>query len=50
MGRLVHGRVGDNAFTVAQGPTDAPPQGEALFVGIPPGALHLFDAGSGARL
>ncbi|MFI5013657.1 MAG: sn-glycerol-3-phosphate import ATP-binding protein UgpC [Hyphomicrobiales bacterium] len=50
MGRLVHGRVGDNAFTVAQGPADAPPQGDTSTIDVPPGGVHLFDATSGMRL
>ena len=50
MGRLVHGRVGENAFTVAQGPADAPPQGDAFAIDISPGSVHLFDAASGMRL
>jgi sn-glycerol 3-phosphate transport system ATP-binding protein len=50
MGRLVHGLVGATPFTVAQGAADAPPQGEALGIDVPPGAVHLFDAESGVRL
>jgi len=50
MGRLVHGRIGDSAFTVAQGPGDAPPQGTTATIEIAPGNVHLFDAMTGARL
>ncbi|SEC03377.1 carbohydrate ABC transporter ATP-binding protein, CUT1 family [Rhizobiales bacterium GAS191] len=50
MGRLVHGRVGDNAFTVAQGPSEARPQGDEFSIEVAPGAVHVFDAATGARL
>jgi sn-glycerol 3-phosphate transport system ATP-binding protein len=50
MGRLVHGRIGNNAFTVAQGPADTPPQGPEARIEIAPGKIHLFDAATGSRL
>jgi sn-glycerol 3-phosphate transport system ATP-binding protein len=50
MGRLVHGRIGESAFTVAQGPSDASPQGDAFTIDVLPGNIHLFDAATGARL
>jgi sn-glycerol 3-phosphate transport system ATP-binding protein len=50
MGRLVHGRIGDSSFTVAQGPADAPPRGEAPSIDIAPANIHLFDAATGVRL
>jgi sn-glycerol 3-phosphate transport system ATP-binding protein len=50
MGRLVHGRVGDSAFTVAQGPAEPRPQADAFTLQVAPGAIHVFDAASGARL
>jgi sn-glycerol 3-phosphate transport system ATP-binding protein len=50
MGRLVHGRIGDSAFTVAQGPSDASPQGDAFTIDVLPGNIHLFDAATGVRL
>jgi sn-glycerol 3-phosphate transport system ATP-binding protein len=50
MGRLVHGRVGARAFTVAQGASDAPPQGETFIIEVAPSKVHLFDEATGARL
>ena len=50
MGRLVHGRIGESAFTVAQGPSEARPQGADFVIEVAPRAIHLFDAASGARL
>jgi len=50
MGRLVHGLIDGTAFTVAQGPSDAPPKGETFAIEIAPGGVHLFDAQSGTRL
>jgi sn-glycerol 3-phosphate transport system ATP-binding protein len=50
MGRLVHGRIGENAMTVAQGPSEPRPQGEAFTVEVAPAAIHVFDAESGVRL
>jgi len=50
MGRLVHGRIGESAFTVAQGPADAAPQGDAFSIEVAPASVHVFDAASGARL
>jgi sn-glycerol 3-phosphate transport system ATP-binding protein len=50
MGRLVHGRIGESAFTVAQGPSEAPPQGDIFAIEVVPGSVHLFDAQSGMRL
>jgi sn-glycerol 3-phosphate transport system ATP-binding protein len=50
MGRLVHGQVEGSAFTVAQGPADAPPQGGEQAIEIAPASVHLFDAATGMRL
>ena len=50
MGRLVHGRIGERAFTVAQGASDAPPRGEAFTIEINPSLIHLFDEATGARI
>ena len=50
MGRLVHGRIGESAFTVAQGPSDATPQGDAFTIDVLPSNIHLFDAATGVRL
>jgi sn-glycerol 3-phosphate transport system ATP-binding protein len=50
MGRLVHGKVGERAFTVAQGASDPPPQGEAFIIEVAPSKVHLFDETTGARL
>ena len=50
MGRLVHGRISESAFTVAQGPSEARPQGADFVIEVAPRAIHLFDAASGARL
>jgi ABC-type sugar transport system ATPase subunit len=50
MGRLVHGLVDGSAFTVAQGASDPPPQGEAFAIEVAPASVHLFDAESGMRL
>ena len=50
MGRLLHGRIGERAFTVAQGASDAPPEGEAFTIEIAPSKIHLFDEATGARL
>jgi sn-glycerol 3-phosphate transport system ATP-binding protein len=50
MGRLVHGRVGARAFTVAQGASDAPPQGETFIIEVAPSKVHLFDEATGGRL
>ena len=49
-GRLVHGRLGEEPFTVLQGPGVARPNGERLRLSIAPGTVHLFDAGTGMRL
>lgn len=47
--RLVHGRVGDAQFTLRIDGTLVPPRpGDTLH--LAPGALHWFDAGSGARV
>ncbi|MBV8426223.1 MAG: sn-glycerol-3-phosphate import ATP-binding protein UgpC [Hyphomicrobiales bacterium] len=50
MGRLLHGRVGERAFTVAQGASDAPPQGDSFTIESAPAQIHLFDEASGRRL
>ncbi|MBV8449701.1 MAG: sn-glycerol-3-phosphate ABC transporter ATP-binding protein UgpC [Hyphomicrobiales bacterium] len=50
MGRLVHGKVGERPFTVAQGASDPPPSGYSLSIGIEPALVHLFDAASGLSL
>ena len=50
MGRLVHGLVDGTPFTVAQGVTDAPPQGASFAIAAAAGSVHLFDAESGLRL
>jgi sn-glycerol 3-phosphate transport system ATP-binding protein len=47
---LVHGKVGERAFTVAQGASDPPPQGEAFIIEVAPSKVHLFDETTGARL
>ena len=50
MGRLVHGKIGERAFTVAQGASDPPPQGEAFIIEVAPSKIHLFDETTGVRL
>jgi sn-glycerol 3-phosphate transport system ATP-binding protein len=50
MGRLVHGTVGERAFTVAQGASDPPPQGETFVIEVEPSKVHLFDDATGVRL
>jgi sn-glycerol 3-phosphate transport system ATP-binding protein len=50
MGRLVHGRIGENAFTVAQGPSEEPLREDAFAIDVAPGNIHLFDAATGNRL
>ena len=49
-GRLVHGRLGAEAFSVLQGPGVARPAGDAAGVTIPGGAVHVFDAATGGRV
>ncbi|MBV9111950.1 MAG: sn-glycerol-3-phosphate ABC transporter ATP-binding protein UgpC [Hyphomicrobiales bacterium] len=50
MGRLVHGRIGESAFTVAQGASDPPPRGDAFRIEIASSLVHLFDAATGMSL
>jgi sn-glycerol 3-phosphate transport system ATP-binding protein len=50
MGRLVHARFGEVAFTLVQGPDAPRPPGQAARVRIPGRAVHLFDATSGKRV
>ena len=49
-GRLVHGRLGAEAFSVLQGPGVARPSGDAAGVEIKRGAVHVFDAATGGRV
>ncbi len=46
---LVHGRMTDGTALLCKLP-GAAPVGERMEVGFDPGALHLFDAGTGRRL
>jgi len=46
---LVHGRMADGTALLAKLP-GAEPVGERVTVALAPGALHLFDAGSGRRI
>jgi sn-glycerol 3-phosphate transport system ATP-binding protein len=49
--RLVHGRLGDGAFTVRIDATLVPPRvGETVRLSATPGHLHWFDAASGLRV
>jgi sn-glycerol 3-phosphate transport system ATP-binding protein len=50
LGRLVHGRVGESAFTVALPAGAAQPSGDTLALALTPDAVHLFDAVNGKRL
>jgi sn-glycerol 3-phosphate transport system ATP-binding protein len=50
MGRLIHAKLGEKSFTVAQGPEAPRPAGPSVEVRIPKRAVHLFDAQNGARL
>ena len=49
-GRLVHGRLGGDAFTVLQGPGTPRPAQDSLRIAIDAATVHVFDAASGARL
>ena len=49
-GRLIHGHVGDEAFTLLQGPGVAKPDQERVRLDISPANVHLFDAATGLRL
>ena len=46
---LVHGRLADGTALLVKQP-GATPVGESLTVALPPAALHVFDAATGARL
>ncbi|HTU52412.1 MAG TPA: sn-glycerol-3-phosphate ABC transporter ATP-binding protein UgpC [Acetobacteraceae bacterium] len=46
---LLHGRLADGTGLVVK-VAGAAPAGETLHVALPPGELHVFDAGSGSRL
>jgi sn-glycerol 3-phosphate transport system ATP-binding protein len=50
LGQLVHGLLGDVAFTVALPASHSAPPGEAQHVAVDPGAVHLFDRKTGVRL
>ena len=47
---LIHGVVAGHDIIVRTGPHDSPPPGSTLHLGFKPGAVHWFDASSGARI
>jgi sn-glycerol 3-phosphate transport system ATP-binding protein len=47
---LIHGRLGDQALIVRAGPDASPATGTRIGVGFDAGAVHWFDAESGARI
>ncbi|MEI7444674.1 MAG: sn-glycerol-3-phosphate import ATP-binding protein UgpC [Burkholderiales bacterium] len=49
--RLIHGRIGETAFTVRiDGTASAPSAGQTVGVSAPPAHLHWFEAASGRRV
>ncbi len=50
MGRLIHARLGEKPFAIAQGPGEARPTCASVRASVPPHAVHLFDAGTGLRV
>ena len=49
-GRLLYGQLAGTDCVVATAATTALTDANQIFVRIPPEAIHLFDAGSGARI
>ena len=49
-GRLIHGRLAGEAFTLLQGPGAARPAGDAISVHVPLEAVHLYETATGLRL
>ncbi len=49
-GRLIHGHVGAEPFTLLQGPGTARPAQDKVMLAIAPETVHLFDPVSGLRL
>ena len=50
MGRLYHGRLGDEEFIVHATGEQPPALGQDVSIAVPESALHLFDPESGKRL
>ena len=49
-GRLIHGRLAGEAFTLLQGPGVARPAEEAMSIHLPLEAVHLYEKATGLRL